>query len=380
VALGSTSGPRPRAAASTCACSPQPWARTGPGTASDGRPAFDLSRFDQAYFDRLRERVEAAGAEGVYVGVMLFDGWAPAPEPGAGQRPGLIPSAAGNNVNGVGIGSIGRLPGPPPRPGRARPSRRRTSARSSTPSRPCPTSCTRWPTSPRAPTPRLSSSRRVVHPDPGRRLDRLAVLGDRPPQAVRAGAGYQRHPIGMTMQFPVPDQARVNDPLLNGPADWISPGSTTRSSPAAGPPTHGRRRRQGGDQRYRPLHPRRRRRPVGVEDVPARPPPDPDGLRDRRPGAPPRPLPWRAVVRVLRAGPPGHGRHPRLRPADGAAGDDAEGRAQLHRLRPGQPGPRVPGPPAGRGGRAVHRGPGAWPLPRRVVRRRRPPEDRRPAR
>jgi hypothetical protein len=28
----------------------------------------------------------------------------------------------------------------------------------------------------------------------------------------------------MTMQFPVPDQARVNDPLLNGPADWISPG------------------------------------------------------------------------------------------------------------------------------------------------------------
>ncbi|HET6812518.1 MAG TPA: hypothetical protein VFJ69_00680, partial [Actinomycetota bacterium] len=36
--------------------------------------------------------------------------------------------------------------------------------------------------------------------------------------------GYQRHPIGMTMQFPVPDQARVNDPLLNGPADWISPG------------------------------------------------------------------------------------------------------------------------------------------------------------
>jgi hypothetical protein len=36
--------------------------------------------------------------------------------------------------------------------------------------------------------------------------------------------GYQRHPIGMTMQFPVPDQARVNEPLLNGPADWISPG------------------------------------------------------------------------------------------------------------------------------------------------------------
>jgi hypothetical protein len=36
--------------------------------------------------------------------------------------------------------------------------------------------------------------------------------------------GYDSHPIGMTMQFPVSDQARVNDPLFNGPADWVSPG------------------------------------------------------------------------------------------------------------------------------------------------------------
>ena len=36
--------------------------------------------------------------------------------------------------------------------------------------------------------------------------------------------GYDRHPIGMTMQFPVPDQARVNEPLLAGRAEWISPG------------------------------------------------------------------------------------------------------------------------------------------------------------
>jgi len=26
------------------------------------------------------------------------------------------------------------------------------------------------------------------------------------------------------MQFPVPDQSKLNDPLLTGPADWISPG------------------------------------------------------------------------------------------------------------------------------------------------------------
>jgi hypothetical protein len=36
--------------------------------------------------------------------------------------------------------------------------------------------------------------------------------------------GYDRHPIGMTMQFPVPDQSRVNEPLLAGRAEWISPG------------------------------------------------------------------------------------------------------------------------------------------------------------
>src|SRR5438128_7533182 len=29
----------------------------------------------------------------------------------------------------------------------------------------------------------------------------------------------------MTMQFPVSDPAGVNAPLLDGPADWISPGS-----------------------------------------------------------------------------------------------------------------------------------------------------------
>lgn len=36
--------------------------------------------------------------------------------------------------------------------------------------------------------------------------------------------GYPQHPIGMTMQFPVPDQSSVNEVLYNSPADWISPG------------------------------------------------------------------------------------------------------------------------------------------------------------
>ncbi len=54
---------------------PHPWARTGPGEALDGKPRFDFKKFNQAYFDRLRSRVMAAGDRGIYVSVMLFEGW-----------------------------------------------------------------------------------------------------------------------------------------------------------------------------------------------------------------------------------------------------------------------------------------------------------------
>ncbi len=53
---------------------PFPWPRTGPGTALDGKPKFDLSKFDQAFFDRLRSRVIATGNRGIYVSIMLFEG------------------------------------------------------------------------------------------------------------------------------------------------------------------------------------------------------------------------------------------------------------------------------------------------------------------
>ena len=53
---------------------PQPWQRTGPGTASDGKPRFDLTKFNQAYFDRLRDRVLQLNAAGIYAGVYLFSG------------------------------------------------------------------------------------------------------------------------------------------------------------------------------------------------------------------------------------------------------------------------------------------------------------------
>src|SRR3977135_2101592 len=54
--------------------SPQPWIRTGPGTATDGGLKFDLKKFDQNYFDRLRARVSALDNAGIYAGVYLFTG------------------------------------------------------------------------------------------------------------------------------------------------------------------------------------------------------------------------------------------------------------------------------------------------------------------
>ncbi|WP_019502662.1 DUF6298 domain-containing protein [Pseudanabaena sp. PCC 6802] len=54
---------------------PIPYQRIGSDKALDGEPKFDLTQFNQAYFDRLRERVKEAGNRGIYVSVMLFNGW-----------------------------------------------------------------------------------------------------------------------------------------------------------------------------------------------------------------------------------------------------------------------------------------------------------------
>ncbi len=54
---------------------PLPFQRTGPGLALDGQLRFDLTRFNEAYFTRLRNRVIAAQKQGIYVSVMLFQGF-----------------------------------------------------------------------------------------------------------------------------------------------------------------------------------------------------------------------------------------------------------------------------------------------------------------
>src|SRR5262249_34587862 len=77
---------------------PQPWRRTGPGYASDGKPRFDLTQFNQAYFDRLRGRGQQLHAAGIYAGVYLFSGEWLLRFRFAGDG---YPLTGSNNVNGI---------------------------------------------------------------------------------------------------------------------------------------------------------------------------------------------------------------------------------------------------------------------------------------
>jgi hypothetical protein len=203
--------------------SPQPWPRSGPGAATDGKPKFDLARFDRAYFDRLRDRVIAAGNRGIYVGVMLFDGFAlhlsPAPDNVEGH-----PFHAANNVNGIGIASIVDYQVLPLDP--------RVQALQEAYLRKVVDTVHDLPNVLYEVANESSgdTAESVVLPD-GSSIQ--TPIGDSTQwqywvidfvRRYEQQQGYDKHPIGMTMQYPVPDQGKVNEPLFSSNADWISPG------------------------------------------------------------------------------------------------------------------------------------------------------------
>ncbi len=86
---------------------PFPSQRTGPGNASDGQPKFDLTKFNQRFFDRLRVRVRQLNAAGIYAGVYPFTGEFLLRFRFSGDG---YPFTRSNNVNGIddggGIGSV----------------------------------------------------------------------------------------------------------------------------------------------------------------------------------------------------------------------------------------------------------------------------------
>lgn len=205
--------------------SPQPWQRTGSGKAKDGKPKFDLTKFNQEYFDRLRERVIAAGARGMYVDVMLFDGWglhlSPAPNNVEGH-----PFFAENNINGVSIKSI--------LDHQVLPLEKSVQELQEAYIKKVLDTVHDLPNV-LFEVSNESSGGGAANEEFAKFLELSEVpdWGDSTQwqywvidfvKKYEKEKGYEHRPMGMTMQFPVKEQMKVNEPLLNSAADWISPG------------------------------------------------------------------------------------------------------------------------------------------------------------
>ena len=80
---------------------PLPYLREGTGFALDNKPKFNLDKFNQKYFDRLRARVIEAGTHGIYVSIMLFNGWSIERKGEAGNPWPGHPFNKSNNINGI---------------------------------------------------------------------------------------------------------------------------------------------------------------------------------------------------------------------------------------------------------------------------------------
>jgi hypothetical protein len=91
-------GPGPDYSEGNFVALPWKWLRTGPGLATDGGLKFDLTKLDQSYFERMRARTIIAGQNGIYVSVMLFNGfeWQFDTNPKDGD-----PFVATNNINHI---------------------------------------------------------------------------------------------------------------------------------------------------------------------------------------------------------------------------------------------------------------------------------------
>jgi hypothetical protein len=77
---------------------PQPWARIGPKLALDGKPQFDLQNHNPAYLRRIRERLAKARKAGIYVSVMLFEGYGVQFQRDAWPHHPMNPA---NNIQGI---------------------------------------------------------------------------------------------------------------------------------------------------------------------------------------------------------------------------------------------------------------------------------------
>jgi hypothetical protein len=191
---------------------PSAYQRTGPDTALDGKPKFDLTKLNDAYFIRLRERGQEAAARGIYVSVMLFQGFSVGKHTGAPQNPWRgHPMNPANNVNGIN--------GDPNNDG--------SGSETHTLAIPAVTAI------------QEAYVRRVI--DAVNDLDNVLyeICNESDPDGVAwqyhmidvvrqyEASKPKQHPVGMTSIYP----NGVNADLFASPADWISPNGTLENPP-----------------------------------------------------------------------------------------------------------------------------------------------------
>jgi hypothetical protein len=201
---------------------PMPYERTGPGTALDGQPRFDLQKWNPQYFERLRTKVRQAGDRGIYVSVMLFNGWSVDGKrvamSKALQKKGLGDPWTGhpfnreNNINGVDGGGWGKV---------------HTLQNASTVEA------------------QKAYVRKVI--DAVGDLDNVLWEISNENNGESTPGEYEmirfihdeeakhpkQHPVGMTAEYP----DGKNADLWNSPAEWVSPGGTRNSDYAIAPPS-----------------------------------------------------------------------------------------------------------------------------------------------
>ncbi|MHC4799312.1 MAG: DUF6298 domain-containing protein, partial [Planctomycetota bacterium] len=82
---------------------PLPFKRTGPGNALDGKLKFDLTKYQNTnYFDRLYNRADAADNRGMFISIMLFEGWSIEDKDCGDDNPwNGHPMNPSNNINSI---------------------------------------------------------------------------------------------------------------------------------------------------------------------------------------------------------------------------------------------------------------------------------------
>ncbi len=206
--------------------SPTVYVRSGPGEALDGGLRYDLDRLNPEYFKRLHQRLAAARDRGIYVSVMLFNGWSLGTKTrvlspqlrsmGPGNPWRAHPFNAANNING--------LDGDPNRSG--------TGADVHTLQLPEVTA--REERYVRAVVDAVADLDNVLF-----EICNECDAGSEEWQyrMIRLVKDYEaarplRHPVGMTAIFPDGD----NKKLLASPADWIAPEDTPTEPFMSEPP------------------------------------------------------------------------------------------------------------------------------------------------